>query len=350
MSPLSSRRLLSTALVAAVILAGCGSSSDDIGGTAAKDGLGCQPARVEPTETAPKIAPVEGAAPTELDTEDLTEGKGCDIGRLPYVSLNLVGTTASGTEFVNTWSDSRPITVTIGAGELVAGLETGLSGMKVGGRRQVTVPADLGYGEAGLEEQGIKPDETLRFVADLVAISRNRTYCRAAQPLPTSEGAKEGKPEKVDLPIESPVEVVTEDLEVGTGPKVERGNYVSMDYIGVSCASGAQFDSSWDSGQTFDFTVGEKTIEGMSEGVVGMQKGGTRRIEIPAHEAYGVTGNPPEIAKDDPLVFLVEILDVQEAAPVTTTTAPAGTTPDSAVPAESTTPAGNAPEDAPAEQ
>ena len=340
MSPLSPRRLLSTALVAAVLLAGCGSASDDIGGEAAKDGLGCLPDRVEPTETAPKVAPIEGAAPTDLDTEDLTEGKGCDIGRLPYVSLNLIGTTASGTEFVNTWSDSRPITVTIGAGELVAGLETGLSGMKVGGRRQVTVPAELGYGEAGLEEQGIKPDETLRFVADLVAVARNRTYCRAAQPLPTPEGATEGKPEKVDLPIESPTELVTEDLEVGTGPEVKEGNFVSIDYIGVSCANGAQFDSSWDRGQTFDFTVGEGTIQGMAEGVVGMKKGGMRRIEIPSHEAYGVNGNPPDIAKDDPLVFLVEMLVVQDAAPVTT--APA-------VPDESTLPAEDAPEDAPAE-
>lgn len=338
MSPLSSRRLLATVLVAAVILAGCGSSSDDIGGTAAKDGLGCNPARVESTKTAPKVAPLEGDAPAELDTEDLTTGKGCDIGRLPYVSLNLIGTTADGTEFVNTWADVRPITVTIGAGELVAGLETGLSGMKVGGRRQITVPADLGYGEAGFEAQGIGPDEPLRFVADLVAVSRNRTYCRAAQPLPTPEGSGEGKPEKVDLPVESPEELVTEDLKTGTGPEVEEGNFVSIDYIGVSCTSGAQFDSSWDRGAAFDFTVGEGTIEGMAEGVVGMKKGGMRRIEIPSHLGYGTNGNPPDIATDDPLVFLVELLDVKDEAPVTTTTAPAEIVPETDAPDESTAP------------
>lgn len=324
MFTISSRRLLATAVVAAVLLAGCG-SSDEIEGTAAKDGLGCAPARVEPTKTAPKVAPIEGAAPTDLDTEDLTVGKGCDIGRLPYVSLNLVGATADGTEFVNTWTDERPITVSIGGGELVAGLETGLSGMKVGGRRQITVPADLAYGEAGNEEQGIGPDETVRFVADLVAVSRTRTYCRTAQPLPTPEGTAEGKPESVELPSESPVELVTDDIETGTGPAVEEGNWVSIDYIGVSCASGAQFDSSWDRATTFDFTVGEGTIQGMAEGVTGMQKGGMRRIEIPSHLGYGATGNPPDIATDDPLVFLVVLRDVKETPPATTTSAPVET-------------------------
>ncbi|MEO6987754.1 MAG: FKBP-type peptidyl-prolyl cis-trans isomerase, partial [Aquihabitans sp.] len=320
MSLISSRRLFATVLVASVILAGCG-SADEIKGEAAKDGLSCQPARVEPTKTAPKVALIDGKAPTELETEDLTDGEGCGIDRLPYVSLNLVGITSDGTEFVNTWDDERPVTVTIGSGELVAGLETGLSGLKVGGRRQITVPADLAYGEAGNEAQGIGPDETLRFVVDLVAIDRNRTYCRAAQPLP--EGTVEGKPETVELPVESPVELVTDDIEAGTGNAVEEGNWVSINYIGVSCASGAQFDSSWDRGETFDFTVGEGTISGMADGVVGMKKGGMRRIEIPSHEGYGVNGNPPDIATDDPLVFLVELLDVKDTPPATTTTAPA---------------------------
>lgn len=321
MFPISPRRLFATAIVAAVILAGCG-SSDEIEGTAAKDGLGCAPARVEPTKTAPKVAPIEGAAPTDLDTEDLTAGKGCDIGRLPYVSLNLVGATADGTEFVNTWTDERPLTVAVGSGELVAGLETALSGMKVGGRRQITVPADLAYGEAGNEAQGIGPDETVRFVADLIAVSRTRTYCRAAQPLPTPEGTADGKPKAVELPTESPVELVTEDLETGTGDAVVEGNWVSIDYIGVSCATGAQFDASWDRDATFDFTVGEGTIQGMAEGVTGMKKGGVRRIEIPSHLAYGANGQPPDIATDDPLVFLIELRDVKDTPPATTTSAP----------------------------
>ena len=335
MSPLSPRRLLATALVATVILAGCGSASDEIKGEAAKDGLSCQPDRVQPTKTAPKVAPIDGKAPTEVDTEDLTVGKGCDIGRLKYVSLNLIGITADGTEFVNTWKDERPITVSVGAGELVAGLETGLSGMKVGGRRQITVPADVGYGKTGNEAQGIKPDETLRFVVDLVAVTRNRTYCRALQPLPTPEGVAEGKPKTVDMPVESPVKLVTDDLETGTsGQAVKTGDWVSINYIGVSCASGAQFDSSWDRGTPLDFVVGKGTIEGMAEGVVGMKKGGLRRIEIPSHLGYGVNGNPPDIATDDPLVFVVELVDVQDKPPATTTTAPA----DTAVPDASTVP------------
>lgn len=340
MSNTRSRRFVASALIAAVLLAGCG-SDDEIKGEAATDGLGCQPARVEPTEASPEVDPIDDV-PKEVATDDVKVGEGCDIARLDYVSVNLVGAKADGTEFVNTWTDGRPLTVTLGSGELLPGLELGLAEMKVGGTRQITLPADQAYGADGNEEQGIGPDEDIRFVVELLAVSRNRTYCRAPQPLP--EGTREGKPESVDLPVESPTELVIEDIEEGSGDTVAEGNWVSIEYVGVSCTSGAQFDSSWDREATFDFTVGEGTIEGMAEGVIGAKKGSIRRIEIPSHSGYGPQGRPPEIAADDPLVFFIEVVDVKESAPVTTLPPDAVPTPEDTAP-EGSVPEGSVPED-----
>ncbi len=77
----------------------------------------------------------------------------------------------SGEEFDSSWSRSadETITVPLGAGRVIPGFEQGIEGMKVGGRRMVTIPSDLGYGAQG---QGPIPgDATLVFVMDLVEVT-----------------------------------------------------------------------------------------------------------------------------------------------------------------------------------
>lgn len=314
------RRLAAPAVAVVILLSACG-DSEELGGDVVADGIGCQPTRVEPrTDDVPVIEAV-AEVPTEVDIEDLEEGKGCGIGTDMYATLNLVGATAAdGKVFTNTYADERPISASLGSGQLLAGLETGLEGMEVGGRRRIILPAGAAYGEEGNEAQGIGPDQALVFVVDLVAVTDTVEYCAAATNIPPGPPGSE-KPTEVDMPVEAPSgEVVTTDLEEGEGDPVETGDYVTVDYLGVSCSTGQQFDSSWDGGEPIPLTLGDGgTIPGFATGIEGMKPGGLRQVQIPSSLANGQAGSPPTIAPNDPLVFLISLVTAADEPPATTT-------------------------------
>jgi FKBP-type peptidyl-prolyl cis-trans isomerase len=131
-------------------------------------------------------------------------------------------------------------------------------------------------------------------------------------------------------------EVVTTVLTPGDGPEATAKSYVEVHYLGVSCATGLQFDSSWDTGEPINVALSEaeptavafQVIEGWTEGMVGQTQGSTIQIDIPFELAYGAAGRPPSILPSDPLTFVVEILTVSDEAPedpnATTTTTAAG--------------------------
>jgi len=73
-------------------------------------------------------------------------------------------------EFDASWNTGRPFTFQLGGGQVIKGWDQGLVGMKVGGRRRLVIPPDLGYGAAGFG-RSIKPNETLIFVVDLLEVS-----------------------------------------------------------------------------------------------------------------------------------------------------------------------------------
>ena len=95
--------------------------------------------------------------------------------------------------------------------------------------------------------------------------------------------------------------------------------------MGVACSTGKQFDSSWDSGEPIDATLNEGgLVQGWIEGIPGMKVGGRRQLTIPADLAYGPAGQG-DIAKNEALVFVIDLLKVTpKAATTTTTSAPAG--------------------------
>lgn len=74
---------------------------------------------------------------------------------------------------------------------------------------------------------------------------------------------------------------------------------------------GTKFDSSLDRDEPFSFTLGQgQVIKGWDEGVVGMKKGGKRKLVIPSDMAYGKRGSPPKIPPDAPLQFEIELLEI----------------------------------------
>lgn len=110
---------------------------------------------------------------------------------------------------------------------------------------------------------------------------------------------------------EPPTELETEDIVEGEGEAAEAGDTLTMQYVGVSYATGEQFDASWDTGQPFIFELGAgMVIEGWDEGLVGMREGGRRQLVIPPDMAYGAAGSPPAIGPDETLVFVVDLVEI----------------------------------------
>ena len=117
------------------------------------------------------------------------------------------------------------------------------------------------------------------------------------------------------VPVEvgpAPTTLVSKDLQVGTGAEVTAGANVTVDYIGVACSTGKVFDASYGR-QPATFAL-DAVIPGWTNGLPGMKVGGTRLLGIPAAQAYGAQGYPPDIAPDEALWFVVQLKSVNPAA------------------------------------
>jgi peptidylprolyl isomerase len=112
----------------------------------------------------------EGDAPTDLEIIDLTVGDGEEAKSGHQVVVHYVGVAYStGEEFDSSWSRNAPFEFPLGAGRVIAGWDQGVAGMRIGGRRRLTIPSRLAYGERGAGN-AIRPGETLIFVVDLVGL------------------------------------------------------------------------------------------------------------------------------------------------------------------------------------
>jgi peptidylprolyl isomerase len=117
----------------------------------------------------------------------------------------------------------------------------------------------------------------------------------------------------IDKPSGAPPRrLVKEDIVKGKGPGAKSGDTVVVNYVGVSFSTGDEFDASWDSGQPFPVQLGAgQVIEGWEKGLVGIKKGGRRKLTIPPEQAYGAKGAPPSIAPNETLVFVIDAVDIR---------------------------------------
>ena len=118
----------------------------------------------------PEIDFPGGEPPAELEITDIWEGDGRVASAGDRVTVHYVGVAHStGEEFDASWNRGEPLSFQLGAGQVIAGWDQGVQGMKVGGRRQLIIPPGLAYGDRGAGNR-IAPGETLIFVCDLVSI------------------------------------------------------------------------------------------------------------------------------------------------------------------------------------
>lgn len=120
--------------------------------------------------TKPEIKIPDEVPPTELVLEDLEFGDGLEALSGQTVEVHYVGVAwATKSQFDASWDRNDTFSFRLGAGEVIAGWDQGVAGMKLGGRRRITIPPELGYGAQGAGGV-IGPNETLVFVVDLIGV------------------------------------------------------------------------------------------------------------------------------------------------------------------------------------
>jgi len=103
-----------------------------------------------------------------------------------------------------------------------------------------------------------------------------------------------------------PTELVISDIVVGDGPEAAPGALVNVHYLGVDYDTGAEFDSSWNRGESLEFPL-DGLIAGWQDGIPGMKVGGRRQLVIPPELAYGPAGTGHQLAGKT-LVFVIDLL------------------------------------------
>lgn len=237
---------------------------------------------------------IEATGPVdELVVEDIIDGSGETVQAGDFLIVHYVGVAAtSGDEFDSSWNRGQP--ASFGLNQVIAGWSQGLVGMQVGGRRTLTIPAELAYGDSGPA-----PGDSLIFTVDLVAIDLSQRIDMDI----LSEIEDRGEP--LIEPAEQVDELVIKDDIEGSGQTVEPGDRVTVHYVGVGATEGEVFDSSWSRGQPISFGLNE-VIQGWTEGMVGMKVGGRRTLVIPADMAYGNSGPAP----GDTLIFTIDLIGI----------------------------------------
>jgi peptidylprolyl isomerase len=173
------------ALCAAAVIAGCGSSGSSSTVTVGNENSAdnslvtagetkTTAAATTPTSGAlskePTVTPPSGPPPAKLETKELIVGTGPEAKAGDSVTVNYVGVLyKDGKKFNASWETGKPFTFTLGKGEVIKGWDQGIVGMKVGGRRELIIPASLAYGAAG-RPPTIPKNEALVFVVDLLGV------------------------------------------------------------------------------------------------------------------------------------------------------------------------------------
>jgi FKBP-type peptidyl-prolyl cis-trans isomerase len=203
---------------------------------------------------------------------------------------------------------------------LLPGIQSAVTGKKVGSRVLVVVPPREGYGTSGNSQLGVTGSDTLVFVMDLIQKYPSGTVSASGTKVSSGGGdlptvsAAQGSAPKVTIPkgVTPPTALVSKTLIKGSGPVVTKGEFVVAQYTGVNWRTGQVFDSSWERSLPYSFKIGaspSQVIPGWDQGLVGQTVGSRVLLVIPPKDAYGSAGQSQAgIKGTDTLVFVVDII------------------------------------------
>jgi peptidylprolyl isomerase len=174
---LRNRLLILPLLAATLAFTACGDKSDDEAAATTPAATDPPPGKVEVTGklgAKPKITitPANPTPPSALVVKDIVKGHGKAAKAGDTVTVQYDGVLyQNGSEFDASWNHGQPFSFPLGAQQVIPGWDQGVAGMKVGGRRELIIPPDLGYGAQG-SPPSIPPNSTLVFVVDLEKIKQ----------------------------------------------------------------------------------------------------------------------------------------------------------------------------------
>ncbi|HJU99064.1 MAG TPA: FKBP-type peptidyl-prolyl cis-trans isomerase [Burkholderiaceae bacterium] len=198
---------------------------------------------------------------------------------------------------------NAPIAFTLGTGQVLAGWDQGIVGMKVGGKRTLVIPAPMAYGAnakaaaaavGSITYAAIPANSALVYDVELVSVAKATTPVYVAPP--------------------TALESV--DTTVGTGATAAAGKTLTVKYTGYLYDGtrvdfkGNVFDSTDLQGKLFDFVLGGNVIAGWNQGIVGMNVGGKRTLTIPPSLGYGANA-VGSIPANSTLIFDIELVAVK---------------------------------------
>lgn len=254
--------------------------------------LAVKPAPTPTTVTADQLTKTASG----LQYFDIDKGSGAEAQKKSTVATDYTiwVKTDAGYDYVSSSEGSSPINFVIGRGDMVfPGWEEGATGMKVGGKRLLVVPPDLGMGAAGNGS----------------SIPANATLVLEIQLKSTHEPQVPTKVNEKDFTT-TPSGLKYYDFKVGDGALPTAGQTVEVHYTGW-LEDGTQFDSSLDRGEPISFALGKgNVIPGWDEGIATMKVGGKRQLVIPAKLGYGDTGAGSIIPPGATLIFEVELVSI----------------------------------------
>jgi peptidylprolyl isomerase len=311
--------VLAIPLLAAVALAGCGSSKPAATATTNPD------SSVKVTGTfdkTPDVTIPKAKAGSALTVKTLINGTGATITSADEFVGNYEVFSWDGTSHALKGSTYATLP-TLFTNPLLPGLQTAMIGKKVGSRVLAVIPPKDGFGTSGNSQAGIKGTTTLVFVIDVLktyagtAAASGSQVAKGGGSLPTvTEPTTAGTAPTVKMPASSvkpPASLQVQTLIKGSGPKVAKGQYVIAQYVGYIWRTGAVFDSSWSRKAPFGFEIGanpEQVIPGWDTGLEGQTVGSRVLLVIPPKDGYGSTGaSQAGIKGTDTLVFVVDIID-----------------------------------------
>jgi peptidylprolyl isomerase len=256
---------------------------------------------------------------------DLVEGDGqpAKVGDGLYFAYK--SWLANGTP-VQSADREKPAIIRLGFCQPIVGLDEGLEGMKVNGKRKIWVPAQYGYGARGSPPL-IPENADLVFEVELVeivtaeqakkmALDVSKAKSAADKALLEALRAQDSKPATgKDVPEKERKEITTftglkyMDFRIGEGREAVPGSVVVVNYMGY-LPDKTTFDAKLDPKDPFVFLLGGgKVIQGWDEGLVGMKAGGKRQLIVPARLGYGSKAMG-KIPPDSTLIFDIELLRV----------------------------------------
>jgi FKBP-type peptidyl-prolyl cis-trans isomerase len=298
-------------LIAGLALVGCGSSKPP-SANASVSATGKFGA-------APKVTIPKEKASSTLAVKTLVQGKGAPITKSNLFLSNFTIYVWSGktNKLLDSTYSSSPQVL---PASLLPGIESAVTGKKLGSRVLAVIPPKQGYGTSGNSQLGVTGTDTLVFVIDLIQkYSSGTVGATGAQTssgggsLPTVSAAKNAAP-TITIPknVTAPKTLVSKTLIKGTGPVVTKGQDVVAQYTGVIWRTDKVFDSSWSRSLPYSFKIGanpSQVITGWDKGLVGQTVGSRVLLVIPPADAYGSAGESQAgIKGTDDLVFVVDIV------------------------------------------